>query len=200
MGRGERPDSVALVSPAGDRPEPNPDPEARAFVALPPGLRLRRPVEADYPGIAARVDDWWDGKVLHGLLPRLWFRHFGETSWIAEIVGDDTTADVAGFLVGFVSPGHPGRGVIQAVGVHPSHRRAGIGRTLVEAFVDDARRAGAGAVETLLWPGNRRALPFLAALGFRLDPDADFRPIYGLPAGEGYDFGTDDRARFIREV
>lgn len=167
---------------------------------LPSGLRLRRPVEADYPGLAARVDDWWDGKVLHGLLPRLWFRHFAGTSWIAEFEAVGGTADVAGFLVGFISPGQSGRAVIQAVGVHPSHRRTGIGRGLVEAFAADAESAGADAIETLLWPGNRRALPFLAALGFRIDPDADFRPIYGLPAGEGYDFGTEDRARFVREV
>lgn len=179
---------------------PGPPREPASRPTLPPGLRLRRPAEADYPGIAARVDDWWDGRVLHGLLPRLWFRHFAGTSWIAEFEAREGTADVAGFLVGFISPGHPDRAVIQAIGVQPSHRRTGIGRALVEAFVNDARTAGVEVVETLLWPGNRRALPFLAALGFRIDPDADFRPIYGLPAGEGYDFGTEDRARFMREV
>lgn len=165
-----------------------------------PRVRLRRPRETDYPPIVASLDDWWDGKVLHGLLPRLWFRHFAGTSWIAEM--DDGRAEprLVGFLVGFRSPAIPTLGVIQAVGVHPNHRRTGIGRTLVEAFMTEARAAGIEAVETLIWPGNRRALPFLAALGFEPDPDAGARPIHGVPAMEGYDFGTEDRARFRRQA
>lgn len=165
-----------------------------------PDVRLRRPREADYPGIAVVVDDWWDGKVLQGLLPRLWFRHFPGTSWIAE--DDDARGEprAVGFLVGHLSPAIPSRGVIQAVGVDPNRRRHGIGRTLVDAFIDDVRSAGALSVETLIWPGNRRALPFLAALGFAPDPDDEPRPIHGIPALAGYDFGTEDRARFTRGV
>lgn len=162
---------------------------------------LRRPTEADYRAVAAVVDDWWDGKVVQGLLPRLWFRHFASTSWIAELENaDGGRPTVAGFLVGFISPADPTIGVIHALGVDQRRRRMGIGTTLVEAFVADAGTAGARTLETLLWPGNRRALPFLAALGFRSDPDPEARPIYGLPAIEGYDFGTEDRARFVRGV
>ncbi|MES2210502.1 MAG: GNAT family N-acetyltransferase [Chloroflexota bacterium] len=162
--------------------------------------RLRRPREADYPGIAAVVDDWWDGKVLQSLLPRLWFRHFAGTSWIAEIDDRHGSRRVVGFLVGYRSPDNPALGVIQAVGVAPNHRRNGLGRALVDAFMRDMRAAGAVRVETLTWPGNRRSVSFLAAIGFRPDPDADSRPIYGVPALEGYDFGTQDRARFTMGV
>jgi GNAT superfamily N-acetyltransferase len=177
--------------------------------APPPGLRFRRPAEADYPGIAAVVDDWWDGRVLHGLLPRLWFRHFAGTSWLAEADGPqrpdgpdgpDGRPRVAGFLVGFVSPLDPGVGVIQAVGVDPNRRRLGIGRALVKRFVEDLRAAGGSTVETLAWPDNRRALRFLAALGFEPDTGPGSRPLYGIPAFEGYNFGTEDRARFFRKV
>ena len=166
-----------------------------------PDIRLRRPTEADYRGIATVVDDWWDGKVIQGLLPRLWFRHFAGTSWIAEIADPRHQAgapSVAGFLIGYLSPADPAIGVVQAVGVDPRWRRIGVGRALVEAFADDAGTARATVLETLIWPGNRRALPFLAALGFGPDPDPDARPIYGIPAIEGYDFGTEDRARFTR--
>ena len=166
-------------------------------------IRLRRPTEADYLGIAAVVDDWWDGNVIQGLLPRLWFRHFAGTSWIAEIAGPRSHAggpNVAGFLVGFISPGDSAIGVIQALGVHPRWRRIGVGKALVEAFAADASTAGATVLETLVWPGNRRSLPFLAALGFGSDADPDARPIYGISAIAGYDFGTEDRARFTRGV
>lgn len=176
----------------------------RSGAGEPPlGVDLRRPTEADYRTLAMAVDDWWDGKVVEGLLPRLWFRHFATTSWIAEIVdpgNQSKPSRAAGFLVGFISPVNPAIGVIQAVGVDPRWRRIGIGKSLVEAFATDARTAGARHLETLIWPGNRRALPFLAALGFRPDPDPDARPLYGIPAIEGYDFGTEDRARFTRGV
>lgn len=168
-----------------------------------PDIRLRRPTEADYRVIAAVVDDWWDGKVLQGLLPRVWFRHFADTSWIAKIADPRHQADVptiAGFLIGFVSPADSAIGVIQALGVDPRRRRIGVGKALVEAFATDASTAGATVLETLIWPGNRRSLPFLAALGFGVDPDPGARPIYGIPAIEGYDFGTEDRARFTRGV
>jgi len=168
--------------------------------APPPGVRFRSPVEADYPGIAAVVDDWWDGRVLQGLLPRLWFRHFAGTSWLAETDGPDGAPRVAGFLVGFISPQDPGVGVVQAVGVDPNRRRLGIGRALVEHFVEYLRTAGASTIEALTWPDNRRALRFLAALGFEPDAGTGSRPLYGVPAFEGYDFGTEDRARFLRKA
>lgn len=163
-------------------------------------IRLRRPLEDDYAGITRMVDDWWDGKVVQGLLPRLWFRHFAGTSWIAENVDEQGRHRLAGFLVGFVSQHVPGVGVIQAVGVDPNYRRSGIGTALVERYFVDAREASATVVETVFWPGNRRGLLFLAALGFRADPGIEARPIYGVPAIEGYDFGTEDRARFTRRL
>lgn len=161
-------------------------------------IRLRRPIEDDYAGIAMTVDDWWDGKVVQGLLPRLWFRHFAGTSWIADRVDERGNLRIAGFLVGFVSQDIPDVGVIQAVGVDPNHRRSGIGTALVERYLEDAREAGMGTVETVIWPANRRGMLFLAALAFLTDPDVDARPIYGVQAIAGYDFGTEDRARFTR--
>jgi hypothetical protein len=50
------------------------------------GIRFRRPVEADHPAVVSVVDQWWGGRRIHDLLPRLWFQHFTGTSWIAETV------------------------------------------------------------------------------------------------------------------
>ena len=170
--------------------------------------RFRRPTESDYAALAGLVDEWWDGRVLQGLLPRLWFRHFAGTSWIAEVADEVATRSaasavqpqIAGFLIGFLSPGHEGIAVLHAVGVHPTHRRQHFGRLLVDHFLEDARRAGAGRVEAMVWPGNRRGFGFLTALSFSPSPDPAARPIYGIPAFEGYDFGTEDRARFGRAL
>ena len=47
-------------------------------------LTFRRPTEADHAPIVRQVDDWWGGRRMHDLLPRLWFQHFTGTSWLAE--------------------------------------------------------------------------------------------------------------------
>ena len=36
------------------------------------GITFRRPTEADYPAISGVIDDWWGGRQLDHLLPRLW--------------------------------------------------------------------------------------------------------------------------------
>ena len=69
-------------------------------------LRFRRPVEADHAAVVSVVDEWWGGRRVHAVLPRLWFRHFTELSWIAET--DD--GRLQGFLVGFVGPDRPDEG------------------------------------------------------------------------------------------
>jgi GNAT superfamily N-acetyltransferase len=174
----------------------NPDLQGRASDEL----RFRRPVESDYPALALVVDDWWDGRVVQGLLPRLWLRHFGSTSWLAEEVGATGRPRSIGFLVGFRSPDVPGVGVLQAVGVDPNRRRRGIGRDLIERFTSDCRTAGLERIEALIWPGNRRGLDFLRAVGFRPEDGPGTRNLYGTAAFDGYDFGTEDRARLWRRV
>lgn len=161
------------------------------------GIRYRRPTETDYRAVAKAMETWWDERRPGELLPRLWFRHFAGTSWVAE---DGGGGRVVGILAGFLSPGDPSTAVVQAVAVDPARRRRGVGRTLVERFVGDARGAGAARVEALSWPGNRRAIRFLAALDFEPESGPQTRPLFGTSAYEGYDFDTEDRARFVREL
>ena len=47
-------------------------------------ITFRRPVEADYPSLVRVIDDWWGGRNMDFLLPRLWLQHFTGTSWLAE--------------------------------------------------------------------------------------------------------------------
>ncbi|MEU3020170.1 GNAT family N-acetyltransferase [Nocardiopsis sp. NPDC007018] len=82
-----------------------------------------------------------------------------ETMYRSAAPGDVLlTATVGGRLVGWLSgtlaavypgpgtPGPPPHGYVQAVVVDPAHRRAGVGRALVEEFVATAGRAGVGWV------------------------------------------------------
>ena len=160
-------------------------------------VRFRRPTEDDYPAVAAAVEAWWDDRRPGELLERLWLRHFAGTCWLAE---DEVDRTLVGYLAGFRSSSLPEVGVIRSVGVRPNHRRRGIGRTLIDRFLDDLRASGASTVETLAWPGNRRAVAFLAGIGFEADAAAGTRSLYGTTSFEGYDFGTEDRARFVRRL
>ena len=45
---------------------------------------IRNAEPSDYDRISPLVDDWWDGRPMRALLPRLFFEHFRETSFVAE--------------------------------------------------------------------------------------------------------------------
>ena len=159
-------------------------------------LRFRRPVEADHPTIVRLVDEWWAGQRVRDQLPRLWFRHFSGTSWIAE-TGD---GDLAGFVIGFVSPDRPERAVLHMVGVDPNRRRRGVGRSLYERFSDDAARLGAHQIEAACWPANRAAIGFLQALGLVADSGPGSQSLYGSPAFADYDGPGEDRAIYVARL
>jgi ribosomal protein S18 acetylase RimI-like enzyme len=161
-----------------------------------PALRFRRPAEADHAPIVRLVDEWWGGRPLHRLLPRLWFGHFTRTSWIVE------TEDgrLAGFLVGFVSPDHPDQAYVHMVAVNPNLRRRGIGGALYKRFFDDVRRRGVRRVTAITWPGNRGSIGFHRALGFREDDGPGTRNIYGVRAHPDYESDGEDRTVFVREL
>jgi ribosomal protein S18 acetylase RimI-like enzyme len=144
---------------------------------------LRTATPADYDVIAAVVDDWW-GRPVRRILPRLFLDHFHATSTIAES-GDD----LAGFLIGFLSPSLPGAAYIHFVGVHPGYRRAGLARVLYERFFALAASDGRTVVRAVTAVTNERSIAFHAALGFSVsDP---------VP---GYDGPGDVKVRFERSL
>jgi len=157
---------------------------------------LRRPVEADHPRLVGRVDEWWGGRKLHQLLPRLWLQHFTGTSWVAE----DADGQLVGFLVGFLSPDRPGEAYIHMVATSPNHRGAGIGRLLYERFFEDVRARGARRVTAITWPGNRVSVGFHRAMGFTPTEGPGTQNLYGTPAYPDYDADGDDRVVFSREL
>jgi ribosomal protein S18 acetylase RimI-like enzyme len=159
-------------------------------------FRFRRPVEADHSFLVGQVDEWWAGRKLHQLLPRLWLQHFTGTSWVME----DATGAAIGFLVGFISPDHPERAYIHMVATSPNHRRAGLGRALYERFFEDVKGRGVRRVTAITWPGNRVSVGFHRALGFIPDDGPGTQRLYGTPAYPDYDAEGDDRVVFSREL
>ena len=146
-------------------------------------VTLRAATAADYDSIAAVIDDWWGRPVSHAL-PRLFLDHFHTTSTIAEADGD-----LAGFLIGFLSPSLPDAAYIHFVGVDPDHRRSGLARVLYERFFELAAADNRTVVRAVTAPVNERSIAFHRALGFTVsDP---------VP---GYDGPGDVKVRFERPL
>ena len=159
-------------------------------------LRFRRPTEADHSAIVGQVDDWWGGRRLHDILPRLWFQHFTGTSWVAE----DVAGKPVGFLIGFISPDRPEEAYIHMVGTSPNHRRSGLGRALYERFYEDAKARGARRVTAITWPGNRISVGFHTAMGFVPSTGPGTQNLYGAVAYPDYDYPGEDRVAFTKEL
>jgi ribosomal protein S18 acetylase RimI-like enzyme len=160
------------------------------------GITFRRPTEADYPAISRVIDDWWGGRSMSVLLPRLWLQHFTGTSWLAE------TADgrLAGFLIGFMSPDHPDVAYSHMIATDVNLRKHGLGRALYERFFEDARVGRRTSVKAVTWPANRVSLAFHRALGFEIQEGPGTQNLYGAPAQPGYDFEREDRAILVRPL
>jgi ribosomal protein S18 acetylase RimI-like enzyme len=157
------------------------------------GYALRNIVESDHPRVIAVVPDWWGGRDLAWMLPRLFFIHFGNTSFVLER-GDELGA----FLVGFLSPARPSEGYIHFVGVHPEHRGRGVGRLLYDRFFDICRAYGRDTVRSCTSPVNRGSVEFHRRLGF--DLVSGNAEMDGLPVTLDYNRPGDPKVLFVRRI
>ncbi|SJM56957.1 GNAT family N-acetyltransferase [Gulosibacter sp. 10] len=156
-------------------------------------MGIRTVKAADYAPIAEHLDEWWDGRAMLDMLPRLFFEHFASTSFAFEADGA-----VAGFLIGFMSPTHPEQAYVHFVGVHPDHRGRRIAKRLYERFFDEARAHGRKVVRCVTSPANRGSIAFHTNLGFEVLPgDAE---IDGIAVSTDYDGPGQDRVGFSRSI
>ena len=134
-------------------------------------MEIRHAEPGDYARVIAVVDEWWGGRELAAMLPKLFFIHFRDTSFVAE---DDGA--LAGFLCGFRSQTFADEAYVHFVGVDPSRRAGGLGRELYERFFDAV--APRAVVRAVTSPLNERSVAFHRAIGFeveRVDDDYDGR-------------------------
>lgn len=146
------------------------------------GIRHAEP--ADHARVVGVLDEWWGGRHMVDMLPKLFFVHFRETSFVAE--RDD---QLAGFLVGFLSQSLPREAYVHFVGVNPTERGTGLGRELYERFFAVARADGRTRVSCVTSPRNSGSLAFHRALGFEPSPPQ-----------VGYDGPGEDRVVLTRSL
>jgi len=62
-------------------------------------MEIRFVTGSDYFVISPLLNEWWGGRNMSDMLPKLFFDHFTNTSFIAENNGK-----IIGFLIGFLCP------------------------------------------------------------------------------------------------
>lgn len=154
---------------------------------------LRHAAPSDYSPIIAVVDDWWGGRRMADMLPKLFFVHFRQTSFVAERDGL-----IVGFVVGFVSQTFPDEAYVHFVGVHPEFRKSGLGASLYERFLAAVAPLGCRKVRCVTSPINRGSIAFHQRMGFSAESSATI--IDGIPVAEGYDGPGEDRVIFARDL
>ena len=125
-------------------------------------VAIRHVQPSDYGRVIQHVNEWWGGREMAPMLPRLFFIHFESTSFVAD--RDDGT--LAGFLIGFLSQTEDDTAYVHFIGVAPDERGSGLGRELYERFFEAARQNGPSVVRCVTSPRNTLSLAFHEALGF----------------------------------
>lgn len=155
------------------------------------GLTIRHLEKSDYPSIISVINDWWGGRNMVDMLPKIFFIHFRHTSFAAEI-----DYKIVGFLSGFISQNYPDEAYAHFLGVHPGYRKLGIGRKLYMHFFDAAKNNGCQLVRSITSPVNTASIAFHRHLGFSIEQgDGQER---GIQFTKDYDGVGQDRVLFAK--
>jgi GNAT superfamily N-acetyltransferase len=156
-------------------------------------FKTRHTAPDDYISIIAVLDEWWGGRPMSAMLPKLFFTHFCDTSFIVELDGK-----IIGFLVGFLSQSNPDEAYIHFVGVHPDFRQQGIGSLLYRQFFQTAQAFDRLQVKCVTSPLNKSPIAYHLRMGFKAEPSEIQED--GLPYHLDYDGPGEHRVLFVKHL
>ena len=157
------------------------------------GIRIRHLEPSDYPTIISVINEWWGGRNMADMLPKLFFAHFRQTSFVAEYDGK-----IVGFLVGFVSQTFHNEAYIHFAGVHPEFRKKGLGCALYVQFFEAVKGHGCSVARCITAPVNKGSVSFHLRMGFSMEPSEKITE--GIPVTENYDGRGEDRVLFYKKL
>lgn len=160
---------------------------------LPNDLKTRNSKPSDHSRIINILKDWWGGRDLTGLLPRLFLEHFNNTSFVVE-----KQDELIAFLIGFLSPAKPKEGYIHFVGIHPDYRKSGIGEHLYSRFIEICRENGRDTIRACTSPVNRGSIAFHKKMGFEISRGN--AEIEGIQVTLDYNKLNDQKVLFERRI
>jgi len=130
---------------------------------------------------------------MNDMLPKLFFIHFCETSFIAEANGQAT-----GFLIGFLSQTCTKKAYIHFAGVHPSYRKQGVGRALYDKFFETVKKLHRSKVRCVTSPINKQSIAYHLRMGFEAEPSDSKED--GVPYHRNYDGVGEHRVLLIKHL
>lgn len=164
----------------------------RPLTPFAPHVTIRQATEADHARMSRLVRGWWGERPPK--IERLWFRQFRRTT----LVGETADGRPVALAIGFAGDPDAPRAAVYLVAVARSFRRRGVGRAMLAALEGRLAAGGAMAAEAVIWPGNRGAVRFLAAMGYEPIPESRATPLYGVAATAGFDGEDEDRSILVR--
>ncbi|MGG1660264.1 N-acetyltransferase family protein [Brevibacillus sp. NRS-1366] len=156
-------------------------------------LAIRNVIEQDYSKMIAVVNDWWNGRQMSEMLPKLFFIHFQPSSFVVEEGGE-----IVGFLIGFISQTNPEEAYIHFVGVHPDKRKDGIGHEMYHLFFNEVKKRGCQTVRCITSPVNTASIKFHTKMGFQIE-EGD-KVVDGISVNSDYDGKGNDRVLFVKSI
>ena len=133
------------------------------MIKLPNDLNMRNTKPSDHPVIINVLKDWWGGRDLAWMLPRLFLIHFCDTSFIIE-----KDNNLIAFLIGFLSQARIDEGYIHFAGVHPQYRGIGLGAYLYSQFFELCKMNERTIIKACTSPVNKGSIEFHKKLEFQI--------------------------------
>ena len=156
---------------------------------LPKDLTVRNSKPSDHQRIISVMKDWWGGRDLTWMLPKLFLVHFCNTSFIIE-----KSEDLMAFLIGFLSQSKVNEGYIHLVGVHPDYRGMGLGGFLYHRFFQICKANNRDTIRSCTSPVNKGSIEFHRKIGFNiLKGNAD---VDGVQVSLDYNHSGDSKVLF----
>lgn len=156
-------------------------------------MDIRKVNSSDYYALSPLINDWWGGRQMSDMLPKLFFDHFNDTSFIYEEDGK-----IIAFLIGFLSQSHLEEAYIHFVGVHPDYRKRNIGKELYNHFFSKIQSANRNKVRCVTSPINKTSISYHKRMGF--DIEQGDKTVDGIPVKADYDGPGQDRVLFVKEL
>ncbi len=131
-------------------------------------MDTRKITKEDFDRIVEVIDHWWGGPISTFAHP-IFFYELGD---MALVVENDN--EMIGFLLGFIAHEPSRTGYVHLVGIHPEHRRRGVGRLLYSNFTEVAIAAGCTKLKAITTTGNEGSLRFHLAQGWQAKEVDDY--------------------------
>ncbi len=160
---------------------------------LPKDIIIRNSKPSDHHRIINVLKDWWGGRDLTWMLPKLFLNHFCDTSFIIE--RDD---ELIAFLIGFLSQSNADEGYIHFAGVHPDYRSIGIGEYLYEQFYKACKENKRDTIRACTSPVNKGSIEFHKKIGFQIEQGNS--KFDGISVTLDYNQPNDPKVLFIKKI